>query len=554
MKKVSLILVSILMMIAMTMTVYADSMAAFEMKISEENLYRGDEVTLTVDVSCSEQANSYGFSIEYDENIFELVEGSCTVTGTLVSSFNDGFAFLFQNPTAYSGAVGTMTLRVKEDAAFGETKLVGDAAIKNGTTAVAVTGCDASVTIVCNHSYGAWTEVEDGHSQTCSICGNVKTAEHTWDEGTTIKEANCKEGGQISYTCDMCSATKLQDTEKTEEHNYDNWITEGDSQHKHVCSVCAKEESANHAWDDGTQTKKPTCKEEGAKTFACTDCKATKTETLEKTEDHEFDDWTKVSDTEHKRICTICEKNEVGEHSYKTSWSKDRKNHWHECSVCKDQKDIAEHTPGPKATETRAQKCTVCGYVIKAALGHKHKYAAEWSDDDTGHWYDCSGCKEKGNYAVHDFENACDPDCSVCGATRDVAHTYEEEWATDTEKHWKICSGCGIEENKATHTYQESWQFDSQSHWHSCTVCGIKIDEANHEPGAEATATTAQTCNICNAELVPAIGEEETQPVATEPTELKEPTEETFPWWIVITAVVLVGGIVVMVIAIKKRK
>ena len=51
--------------------------------------------------------------------------------------------------------------------------------------------------------------------------------------------------------------------------------------------------------------------------------------------------------------------------------------------------------------ETTAQTCTVCGYVLQAALNHTHDYADTWTMDENGHWHTCSGCEEQGDYAAH---------------------------------------------------------------------------------------------------------------------------------------------------------
>ncbi|MBO5867387.1 MAG: DUF4366 domain-containing protein, partial [Oscillospiraceae bacterium] len=100
-------------------------------------------------------------------------------------------------------------------------------------------------------------------------------------------------------------------------------------------------------------------------------------------------------------------------HNYNETWSKDATNHWIECSVCKDKKDLATHAPGAEATETTPQIWTICGYIIKPALNHTHSFATEWTTDDVGHWHACSGCEEKDSYAAHTWENG---SCSVCGA------------------------------------------------------------------------------------------------------------------------------------------
>lgn len=410
MKKIITLLLCLLLIAALAVTVFAAGSASFSVSTSGSTLYRGDTVTLTVQVSSSEPATSYGLQLSYDASVLELVSGSCTVPEALVNSFNNGFAFMFQNATAYSGTVGTVTFRVKDTAAFGSYVITGDASVKNGNAVVSANGCSVSHTVACKHSYGSWTMVSD-------------------------------------------------------------------TQHKHICSICQKEETVNHTYDNACDTD-----------------------------------------------CNVCGATRTTSHNYKTVWSKDKTSHWHECSVCKDKKDVEKHTPGAEATETKAQTCTVCGYVIKAALGHKHSYASTWTTDESGHWYACSGCEEKGSYAEHDFENACDPDCSICGYTRETAHSFAEEW-------------------------------DENSHWHICTGCGLKADEGIHEPGAEATADTAQTCTICGYEIAPALGgSEETLPDATEPTNPDTPEDSSFPWWIVVViAVVVIGGAVVFVVLKKKN-
>ena len=388
------------------------------------------------------------------------------------------------------------------------------------------TATSGKVTVTCKHSYGSWSKVNDTtHKRTCSICQKDETANHSWNGGSVTKPASCKETGVKTYTCTTCNATKTETIAKTTDHKYGSWTKVNDTTHKHTCSVCSKEETANHTWNGGSVTKPASCKETGVKTYTCTACNATKTESIAKLTTHTYDH---ACDTD----CNVCGATRTITHNYKTSWSKDKTNHWHECSVCKDKKDVTAHTPGAEATETTAQTCTTCSYVIKAALGHKHNYATTWTTDEAGHWYACSGCEEKSSYAVHDFENDCDKDCSVCGFTRETEHKFAEAWTTDATSHWHVCSGCGL-----------------------------KQDEAAHEPGAEATATTAQTCTICGYEIAPALGSEETtEPTEstdattpTVPTDKADPEDGSFPWWIIIVAVVAVGG-VVAVIVIKKKK
>lgn len=171
---------------------------------------------------------------------------------------------------------------------------------------------------------------------------------------------------------------------------------------------------------------------------------------------------------------------EVGDtpsHNYQTTWSSDATSHWHECSKCGDKKDNASHAAGDAATESTAQTCTVCGYVITPALGHTHNYNTTWSNNATEHWHDCIGCSSTKDNAPHDYTNACDTDCNTCGYVRTITHSYKTEWSSNAEKHW-----------------------------YECSVCGDKSSEANHIPGAEATETTDQVCTVCGFVIKEALG------------------------------------------------
>ena len=250
-----------------------------------------------------------------------------------------------------------------------------------------------------------------------------------------------------------------------------------------------------------------------------------------------------------KATCTICGQKygNLAGHNYKTEWSTDETNHWHECSVCGDKKDVAAHIPGAAATETTPQTCTICGYVIKAALGHTHNfnqkntsetylksaatctkkavyyysctcgekgtetfesgelaahaYKTTWLYDNASHWHACYICGDKKDEEVHIDKNK-DHNCDVCGKKM-TDHTG----GTATCKDRATCSTCGQKYgNLAGHVYKTIWSYDETNHWHECSVCGSKKDEEAHIPGEEATETTHQTCTVCGYVIKAAIG------------------------------------------------
>ena len=525
MKKLFTILLCALIVGALALSVSAAG-SSVSITPSGTTLHRGDTFTIVANLTNSDPINLGTVVLSYDERVFELTGGTCHVAGAnpaqVVVAQKAGTFFL-GSASAVSGKIFTFNFKVKDNATFGTYTFSTTAAIgTSGGNRIDATG--TTIVVACNHNYSNWADAGNGkHSKTCSICQDIQTVNHTWDNGAVTKAATCKETGVKTYTCTGCNATKTEDVAKTNDHKYGNWTDLGNGNHKHICSVCQKEETAGHGWNGGVITKAATCKETGVKTYTCTGCNVTKTETVAKLTSHTYDH---ACDTD----CNVCGIIRSTTHNYKTTWSKDGTNHWHECSVCKDKKDIAAHTPSAEPTETTAQTCTTCGYVIKPALGHTHDYANAWTTDEMGHWYACSGCEEKGSYAEHDFENACDKDCSICGYTRDTDHRYSTEWKSDKENHW-----------------------------HECAGCGEKGDAAAHEPGAEATETTAQTCTICGYEIAPALGLKDTEPTTTpvaptEPINEDKPQNDSSVWIIAVVAVVVLGGGAAAGVIIWKKK
>lgn len=336
------------------------------------------------------------------------------------------------------------------------------------------------------HSYGEWKKKDDdNHESTCTVCLQKEIKPHAWDEGTVTKQPNCLENGELQYTCTDCHATKTLTTEKTTTHNYSPWTMLDEVSHKHVCADCAKEETQTHLWDDGVDTKKATCIAEGLRTYSCTVCAATKSETIAPLTTHTYDH---SCDTD----CNFCYATRAITHSYSETYSNSKDGHWLQCQVCGMKKDFAEHIPGSAPTEETPQLCTVCEYMLQPSLNHTHHYAQLWTTDEQAHWHVCDGCEDYGAYEAHSFSNDCDTLCDTCGYIRETNHSYGAEW-----------------------------ECDEAGHWHSCTVCGAQDDAENHISAAETAAESAKLCQVCGYELAPA------QPAQTEPIEISPQPKET---------------------------
>ncbi|MBQ3503140.1 MAG: hypothetical protein IJA75_00375 [Oscillospiraceae bacterium] len=309
----------------------------------------------------------------------------------------------------------------------------------------------------------------------------LELAEHTYDEGAVTTEPNCTEKGVKTYTCSVCPEgtdghTRTEEvaatghTEVIDAAVAPTCMATGLTEGMH-CSVCKAVltaqtvvEKIDHTWDNGTQTKAPTCSEEGVTTFTCTfansegnACGATKTAAI-----------TKLPHTEgavvvENEVAATC----AAEGSYDNVVY---------CSVC----------------NTELSRSTVT--VEKFA----HTSAAAVEENRVE-----STCSVAGSYDEVVY-------CSVCG--EEVSReTKALELAAHTE-------GAVVVENEVAATCTATGSYDNVVY---CTVCNaelsrdtVTVDKIAHTPAAaveenrvESTCTVAGSyesvvyCSACNTEL-----------------------------------------------------
>ena len=218
-------------------------------------------------------------------------------------------------------------------------KLGTKTVVKEGHKAVK----DAAVAATCETA----GKTEGSH---CSVCNTVLKAQttvaalgHSWDGGKVTKAATCTTAGTKTYTCTRCKKTRTETIAATGHKAVKDAAvaatceTTGKTEGSH-CSVCNTVLKAQttvaalgHSWDGGKVTKAATCTTAGTKTYTCTRCKKTRTET--------------IAATGHKAV-----------------------------------KDAAVAATCETAGKTEGSHCSVCGTVLKAqtttaALGHDY---GEW--------------------------------------------------------------------------------------------------------------------------------------------------------------------------------
>ena len=190
-------------------------------------------------------------------------------------------------------------------------------------------------------------------------CGEVGTQTfeygtalgHSFGNGKVESASTCTIQGRMTYTCTRCGMTKTEaipalghtygpngkcircDATKPGQgghtHKYSEVLKKAatcttEAEYQLVCScgeigsqTYTKGTALGHAWDAGVITTPATCKDAGVKTFTCTRCNTTRTETIAKTEQHTWDagkvtkEPTYVSEGAKEYTCEVCKKTKV---------------------------------------------------------------------------------------------------------------------------------------------------------------------------------------------------------------------------------------------------
>ena len=364
-----------------------------------------------------------------------------------------------------------------------------------------------------NHNYKQYADDAHPHKIYFKCSDNGCTSSY-YPGGTTTR-ADCPQCKQLTCT-----------------HTYGAWTMLDNNSHSHTCTLCEKTESKNHVWDAGTVTKEPGCSTNGIKTFKCTSCDATKTQSLPTNTTHSLTDWNKVDDTYHDRSCLKCKNKETQKHTWDGGTITEPATclsagvRTYKCTGCGAEKtaDIPKstahtYTVWEKVDDTNhARSCTACGeQEVK-----KHNMGKGWITSSTSHWHECADCKLQVQQEKHTFGEACDSPCSVCKYKSDTGHHLSDQLSSDAESHWYACSTCDIKDSAAahvfdtpcddtcdtcghvrvtTHNFGDTYKTDGNNHWYECSVCG-KQDKLGKHESSEAEYEGASThCVVCQLQL-----------------------------------------------------
>lgn len=132
---------------------------------------------------------------------------------------------------------------------------------------------DKIVIPALGHAFGNWTKQDDiNHIRTCkNDSSHIETEPHKGGTATCNSKA----------ICSVCNS-EYGDFDQNNHTWADRWEYDENS-HWKICTACKKTNKKSlHVWDNGTITLPPNTEKEGVKTFTCTVCKKTKTESIMK--------------------------------------------------------------------------------------------------------------------------------------------------------------------------------------------------------------------------------------------------------------------------------
>lgn len=248
-------------------------------------------------------------------------------------------------------------------------------------------GCSLPYGNTLGHDFtgDTWQTDADHHWKKCSRCDVTDTeSPHEWNSGKVTTQPTCTTAGQKTYTCTVCSATKVETLDALG-HNFAKY-----------------------------DAKAATCTEIGWNTyFTCTNCNYTtykeiaalghdkvshkaKAATCTEKGWNAYDTCSRCDYTSYKEIAAL------GHDFTSNTWQSDAHRHWKKCSRCKAAGKKTQHTGGTATCKDRAV-CTTCSKAYGTLDAKHHVGGMEIRDmvepttkkaGHTGNSY-CKGCNTK---------------------------------------------------------------------------------------------------------------------------------------------------------------
>ena len=401
-KLISILLVAMLVVTCLATVAFAAGSA--NLNISSVTAQAGDEVTISFTLSGDAFA-SYGLKINADSalKLTKITKGAAS-DGSFVGNVKNGIVTGAATYNTPAGELFTATFKVAEDAKPGKyaVNVSLDFVADEDGQDLGVTVNKGYVTIECEHSWGAWTEVEPAtckkvgkEERVCSKCGEKETRDipktsHSWGAWTEVEPATCKKVGKEERICSICGEKETRDIAKTQ-HSWSAWTQiEPPSCNKvgkeeRTCSICGEKQTrdvgkTSHSWGAWTEVEPATCQKVGKEERVCSVCGEKETRDIAKTQ-HSWGAWTEVEPAtcqkvgKEKAVCSVCGEEQErdipkADHVPSAGYAYDDNQHWHVCSVCNEALTKEDHDlewvitkeASKDQTGLKHEECKVCDY------------------------------------------------------------------------------------------------------------------------------------------------------------------------------------------------
>ena len=303
-----------------------------------------------------------------------------------------------------------------------------------GSKTVKCTACGAekteTVPVTDKHTYGGWSnQGGSGHSHVCSVCGKEESSSHSWYTAQVLEEATCQTTGRKTIICDGCGASAEEEI-PVADHTYGAPTEATATGHTLKCTVCGTTTTAEHTFGETLEH------DQQAHYYACQLCGYKK-------DQEEHNPGPKATE-ETDQVCTDCNRvlkpKGKHQHEFVKEWSSDDKNHWHICVDCPVRDSELPHVFDNDCDAD----CNTCGLTRQVA----HIVSPLVECDETGHWYLCLICGEKQEFAAHvpgpEATISTNQTCTVCGFELAPAVPHDHVFDGNGTVHFHKCA-CGLE-------------------------------------------------------------------------------------------------------------
>lgn len=394
-------------------------------------------LTVTGGSIINNNATDSGGGVYFNGSTFNVF-GNVNITGNKVNSSPNnvylptGKTITVAGKLTGSNQIGVTTEKLPDDSKYVQIAS-GNASntdpdkflYENNTIAVsAVVSGSTATLIACRHNWsGEWKTDIYQHWKECSICkGKNDVSAHTYDQNVAegsykVSDATCVSPALYHWSC-VCGA-KGTGTFESGVKNPDNhrdklggWQSNEDKHWKEYPCCNVRADEGNHQWNDGEMTTAATCTTAGEKTYTCSVCSATRTETVSATG-----------------------------HSWADAWMHDDTHHWHNCENANcpvtensGKSGYAEHSGGTATCQAKAV-CETCGTAYGALDAANHSGALggwQWNEDK--HWKEYSCCNVHADVGSHHWDEGRETKSPTCTTAGEKTYICTDCGRTKTEQ------------------------------------------------------------------------------------------------------------------------